>query len=45
MWQNMERGSEFCEQQSDGDAPQMPYVPSGLKGHAITTIFHFYVTV
>jgi hypothetical protein len=41
MWQNMEQGSEVGEQQSDGDASQMPYVPNGLKGHAINTIFSF----
>jgi len=27
--------------QSDEDASQMPYIPNGLKGHAITTIFSF----
>lgn len=37
----MEQGSEVGEQQSDGDASQMPYVPNGLKGHAINTIFSF----
>jgi hypothetical protein len=41
----MERGSEVGEQQSDGDASEMPYVANGLQGHAITTIFHFYMTV
>jgi hypothetical protein len=45
MWQNMERGSEVGEQQSDGDASQKPYVLNGPKGHITTTTFHFYATV